>query len=68
MKLNVGNIDRAVRILAAAVLAFLYFQGTVTGTLGIVLLIAAAVFALTGFVGMCPLYRVFGISTCKVRS
>ncbi|MHC4836878.1 MAG: YgaP family membrane protein [Planctomycetota bacterium] len=67
MKLNVGNIDRAVRILAAAVLAFLYFQGTVTGTLGIVLLIAAAVFALTGFVGMRPLYRVFGISTCKVR-
>jgi hypothetical protein len=67
MKLNVGNVDRAVRILAAAVLAFLYFQGTVTGTLGIVLLIAAAVFALTGFVGMCPLYRVFGISTCKVR-
>ncbi|WP_094766821.1 YgaP family membrane protein [Pseudozobellia thermophila] len=37
----------------------------VTGTLGIVLLVLAAVFLLTAFVGFCPLYLPFGLSTCK---
>ena len=30
-----GNADRIIRVLLAAVFAYLYFSGTVTGTLGI---------------------------------
>ncbi len=67
MKKNMGSADRIIRIIAAVVMAILYFSGTVTGTLGIVLLVLAAVFLLTSFVSFCPLYAPFGISTCKVK-
>lgn len=64
MKKNMGNADRIIRILAAIVFAVLYFTGTVTGTLGIVLLILGSVFVLTSFVGFCPLYAIVGLNTC----
>lgn len=62
-----GNTDRIIRIIVAAVIAFLYFNGTLAGTLGIVLLVLAAVFVLTSFVSFCPLYTIFGINTCSVK-
>ena len=61
-----GTTDRIIRLLAAAVIAVLYFTGTLTGTLGIILLIVAGIFALTSFVSFCPLYAPFGIKTCKI--
>lgn len=67
MKRNMALADRIIRIIIAAVVAYLYFTGTLTGTLGIVLLVLAAIFLLTSFIGSCPLYSVFGISTCKVK-
>lgn len=60
-----GNADRIIRILIAAVFAYLYFGGVVTGTLGLVLVILGGVFVLTSLVSFCPLYAPFGISTCK---
>jgi hypothetical protein len=65
MKKNMGNIDRALRIAIAAVLVFLFVQGTIGGTLGIVLMVLSGVFVLTSLVGMCPLYRLVGVKTCK---
>lgn len=65
MKRNMSNTDRIVRIVLAAVLAYLYFGGIVTGALGIVLLILAAVFLLTSIIAFCPLYVPFKISTYK---
>jgi hypothetical protein len=65
MKKNMGSTDRVVRVLLAVVLAALYFTNVVTGTLGIVLLVVAAVFLLTSVVSFCPLYLPFGLSTCK---
>ncbi len=63
MKANMGTADRIIRVILAVVMAVLYYQGIVTGTLGIVLLVAAAVFALTSLVSFCPLYPIFGLST-----
>jgi hypothetical protein len=63
MKTNVGIIDRAVRILAAFVIIVLYFTNVITGTLGGLLLILAAVFVLTALIRFCPLYLPFGINT-----
>ncbi len=60
-----SSADRIIRVLLAAVFAILYFTGTVTGTLGIVLLVLGGVFVLTSLVSFCPLYAIFGISTCK---
>ena len=65
MKKNVGNVDRIIRILAAIIMAVLYFTGIVSGTLGIVLLVAAVVFLLTGFMSFCALYPILGINTCS---
>jgi hypothetical protein len=48
-------------------LAYLYFSGTVTGTIGLVLVVLAGVFVLTSLVGFCPLYAPFGISTCPAK-
>lgn len=61
-----GTTDRILRILLAAVIGFLYFNGTLTGTIGIVALVVATVFLLTSLVGSCPLYQLLGISTCPV--
>ena len=64
MKKNMGTVDKTIRIIIAAVVAGLYYAGTISGTLGIVLLVLAGVFVLTSLVSFCPLYTLFGISTC----
>ncbi len=63
MNLNMGTIDRVVRFILAAVVGALYFTGQISGTVAIVLGILAAVFLLTSFVGTCPLYLPFKLST-----
>jgi hypothetical protein len=65
MKRNMSNIDRIVRVIVAALFAYLYFAGVVTGTLGIVLVVLGAVFLLTSVVSFCPLYAMFKLSTFK---
>ena len=68
MKKNMGSSDKIVRILLAVVFAALYFTGTVSGTLGLVLVVVAGIFVLTSLVSFCPLYTLLGISTCQVNS
>ncbi len=65
MKANMGSADRIVRIILAVVMGVLYFQGIVAGTLGIILVVAAVVFALTSLISFCPLYPIFGLTTKK---
>ena len=65
MKKNMGNTDRVIRAIAAVVLAVLYFTGTVTGTLGIVLLVIAGILLATSLLSTCPLYMPFNFSTRK---
>jgi hypothetical protein len=68
MKTNVGNIDRIIRLIVALLFAVLYFGGFVTGTIGLVLVILEGVFAVTAVIGFCPLYSIFGLSTCPVKA
>ncbi len=67
MKKNMGTTDKIIRIAVAAVIGFLYYNGTISGTLGIVLMGLAGIFVLTSFVSFCPLYVPFGLSTCAVK-
>jgi ACR3 family arsenite efflux pump ArsB len=60
---NVGTADRIVRLVLAA--ALLYFAAQSTGAVAIALLVAAGVLVLTSLVRFCPIYRVFGIRTCR---
>lgn len=64
MKKNMGNTDRAIRVLLAVIIAALFFTNVISGTLALVLGILAGVFVLTSLVSFCPLYPIFGINTC----
>ncbi|MEO7524532.1 MAG: DUF2892 domain-containing protein [Ferruginibacter sp.] len=68
MKKNMGSPDHIIRILAVIIFAVLYFTGTVTGELGIVLLVLGGVFLFTNFVGYCPLYAMPGMNTCPRKA
>ena len=59
LKPNEHKVERAVRVVLGIVLLSLVFVGpqTMWGLIGLVPLA-------TGLVGMCPLYRLFGFSTC----
>lgn len=65
MKPNLSTLDRALRVVVGALFVYLYFAGIVTGLLGIVLLVLAAVFVVTAIVRFCPLYTLFKFSTLK---
>lgn len=67
MKKNMGNADRLIRVIIAALIANLYYNGTISGTLGTILLIFASVFVLTSLIKFCPLYTLLGINTCSVK-
>lgn len=67
MKKNMGSADKIIRFILAAIFVALYLTGTVSGTVGIVLLVLAGVFVATSFISFCPLYAPFGLSTCKVE-
>ena len=60
MSVNMGGVDRTLRTLIGVVLLALVFVGPQTpwGWIGVVPLI-------TGLVGICPLYTLLGIKTCK---
>ena len=67
MKRNMGAADRVIRLIISAIIAVLYFNGTVTGTLGLVLIVLAAVFTLTAIMSFCPLYTLVGMNTCAAK-
>ena len=61
MKANVGSLDRALRIVAGAILILLALAQVIGpwGWIGIVPL-------LTGVFRFCPAYSLLGVRTCKV--
>lgn len=62
MKVNVGSIDRILRIVIGAVLIGLTLMGTIGwwGWIGIIPLA-------TALMGFCPIYRIFGLSSCPMK-
>lgn len=67
MKKNMGNADKAVRVILALGIALMYYFNVIEGTLAYVLMAFAIIFLITSFINFCPLYTVFGINTCKVK-
>ena len=67
MKRNMGNTDKGMRIIVAISVALLYYFNVIEGTLAYVLMAVAIIFLLTSLVNFCPLYKVFGINTCKMK-
>lgn len=61
MPQNEGTLDRVIRVVIGLVLLSLVFVGpqTLWGLVGLVPL-------LTGLVGTCPIYTMFGLRSCKL--
>ena len=64
MTQNEGAVDRAFRIGVGLLLVAIVFFGPQSSWLGIV----GAVLLLTGLAGHCPVYRMFGVRTCRTQS
>ena len=67
MNANVGSTDKIVRLVLALVAVVFAFVAGIGSALGVVLIVVGVVLAATAFTGFCPIYRVFGMSTCPVR-
>ncbi len=65
MKMNMGVVDRIVRLIIVVIIAAAYYAKMLSGVWAIVLGIVAVAFLITGLVGWCPLYAPFGLSTKK---
>jgi hypothetical protein len=63
MQKNEGTIDRTLRVIAGIAILSQAFIGLKTpfAYIGIVPI-------LTGSIGVCPLYSIFGFSTCKLKN
>ena len=64
MKFNEGRWDRVIRILAGIALAYAAWL-TWPGAASLVFMAIGAIAFLTGLVGWCPGYALFGLSTKK---
>lgn len=62
MKMNVGNIDRILRIVIGLVLIALAASDTFVGVWGYIGIIPL----LTGIFKFCPAYSVAGVNTCPM--
>jgi hypothetical protein len=62
MKKNLGQVDKIARIAVGLLLIALTLLGTigVWGWIGVILLV-------TGVMGTCPAYSLFGFSTCSLE-
>ena len=67
MKKNMGNVDKVIRFVLAAVIAYLIFTKVLVGIWAIVLGILGGIFLLTIVTGFCGLYPLFGIKTCPAK-
>lgn len=62
LKTNEGMLDRAIRVVLGLVLLAVAYTQQITW-----LYVVAAVAFVTGAIGFCGLYSLFGMSTCPVK-
>lgn len=67
MKKNMGTTDRIIRLIIVVVIAALFFTNVIAGIWGITLMVLAAIFLLTSIISFCPIYAIFGISSCPAK-
>lgn len=65
MRKNVGKMDRIVRIALAVVLIILAYARIIPENVSIATYVIAVIIAITGFVRICPLYKMLHKSTIR---
>lgn len=63
MKINVGGIDKVLRIAVGVVLIAVAALGMAPWWIGVIGVVPLA----TGLLGWCPAYSLFGMSTCPAK-
>jgi hypothetical protein len=64
---NEAAWDRGARVVLGLIMLTLGWGGLVTGGLGFAFQLLGFVPLVTGLVGWCPAYRIFGVQTCRSR-
>jgi hypothetical protein len=67
MRQNEGTLDRDIRLVLAAVFGLIALFAPFGGLWQIIPAILALVMFGTAAAGFCPLYAIFGLSTCKLE-
>ncbi|WP_248722365.1 DUF2892 domain-containing protein [Seonamhaeicola sp. ML3] len=67
MKKNLGNLDKGVRVLIAVAVAILYYYNIIEGTLAYILMTVGIILLVTSLINFCPLYRIIGINSCRIK-
>jgi len=67
-EVNEGPVDRAVRVVLGAVLALAAYMKFVSPPLDLLFYLLAIVLVITGAIGFCAIYKVFGINTNPKKS
>lgn len=68
MKINMGTLDRMLRVMIAAILAAFAYAQIVTDLTAAIFFVIAGVLALTSLVGYCPLYALLGVHTSEAHT
>jgi len=65
MRKNVGKMDQIVRISLGVILSILAYAKIIPSDLSIAVYVVSVIIALTGFVRICPLYKMLLKSTLR---
>ena len=68
MPCNSGGMERIIRGVLGVVLVLAWLLNWIPGTLGLILGILGAVFAVTAAIGFCPIFAIIGVNTCKTKN
>lgn len=67
MKKNVGNIDKIVRFIVAAVAIWAAYTQQVASPWDYVLYVVTAIMVITAVASTCPLWIIFSVNTIKAK-
>ena len=67
MKKNMGSADKLIRVIIAGGIGVLYYLNYITGTLALTLMAIAIILLITSLINFCPLYKILGTNSCKVK-
>ncbi|MFD1293302.1 DUF2892 domain-containing protein [Lutibacter holmesii] len=68
MKKTVGSTDKIIRIVLAIVIGYFAYSTSFEAVwLQTVLYVVSAVLFITAFTGLCPLYSILKVNTCKIK-
>ncbi len=64
---NIATFDRIGRVAFGIIVLAMFLLGKISGVLAISLGALSLIFLGTSLLGFCPIYKMLGISTCKVK-